>query len=111
MQEFSSISVSTYDPDALVGQLNDRASDGWDVVSIVPTGSTITAYLSRESSGETTSSSDTAAVIPEPAAEPTAAPEPAPVEEPAGEPGLPDAGAVAAAAAAAAATQHEPAAE
>lgn len=110
MQEFSSISVSTYDPDALVGQLNDKAADGWDVVSIVPTGSTITAYLSREANGESTTADDgAAAVIPEPAAEPSPAPEPAPADEPAGEPGLPEGGAVAAAAAATAAAQPEPA--
>ncbi|MEZ5295001.1 MAG: DUF2510 domain-containing protein [Ilumatobacteraceae bacterium] len=96
MTEYSSISVSTYDPDALVGQLNDKSSDGWDVVAIVPTGSTITAYLAREGSGEpaadTTEESapvDTgvaAVVIPEPAPEPEpvveAAPEPAPEPEP-----------------------------
>ncbi|MEQ9163851.1 MAG: hypothetical protein RLN74_14155, partial [Ilumatobacter fluminis] len=87
MQEFSSISVSTYDPDALVGQLNDKAADCWDVVSIVPTGSTITAYLAREATGESTDSGAAGAVAaPEPAAEP--APEPAPAEAPAGEPGL-----------------------
>jgi hypothetical protein len=58
MQEFSSISVSTYEADGLVGQLNDKATDGWSVVAIVPTGSTITAYLSRarsdDWSGDTT---------------------------------------------------------
>ena len=52
MQEFSSISVSTYEAEGLVGQLNDKASDGWSVVSIVPTGSTITAYLSRDRSDD-----------------------------------------------------------
>jgi hypothetical protein len=53
MQEFSSISVSTYEADGLVGQLNDKATDGWAVVAIVPTGSTVTAYLSRDRSDET----------------------------------------------------------
>ena len=51
MQEFSSISVSTYNPDELVGQLNEQVKGGWSVVAIVPTGSTVTAYLSRESDG------------------------------------------------------------
>jgi hypothetical protein len=48
MQEFSSISVSSYEAGALADRLNEQARDGWDVVAIVPTGSTITAYLSRE---------------------------------------------------------------
>lgn len=51
MQEFSSISVSTYNPDELVGQLNEQVKGGWSVVAIVPTGSTVTAYLCRESAG------------------------------------------------------------
>ena len=78
MQEFSSISVSTYEADGLVGQLNDKATDGWSVVSIVPTGSTITAYLSRERSGE--SSEDTA---PEPSLAATEASTDASDDEPA----------------------------
>jgi hypothetical protein len=75
MQEFSSISVSTYEADGLVGQLNDKATDGWSVVSIVPTGSTITAYLSRERSGDV--SEDTA---PEPSLAATDAPDDGPAE-------------------------------
>ena len=87
MQEFSSISVSTYNPDELTAQLNDRVNDGWNVVAIVPTGSTVTAYLSREAgespapetvTGETVTGSSTGVAAPaaaEPAAEP--APEPA----------------------------------
>jgi hypothetical protein len=84
MQEFSSISVSTYNPDELTGQLNERVKDGWNVVAIVPTGSTVTAYLSRDAAGESTAPETdtgtptgvTAAAATEPAAEP--APEPAP---------------------------------
>jgi len=115
MQEFSSISVSTYEPDGLVGQLNDRSADGWSVVAIVPTGSTVTAYLTREATDapEPTAASTAEPVVtttpavapaPEPAAEP--APEPAP--EPAAAPFIPSTTTAEAAPAAAA---PEPAAE
>ena len=52
MQEFSSISVSSYEAGSLAERLTSQSRDGWSVVAIVPTGSTITAYLSREASGE-----------------------------------------------------------
>ena len=48
MQEFTSISVSSYEADTLAALLNEKSGDGWDVVAIVPTGSTVTAYLSKE---------------------------------------------------------------
>jgi hypothetical protein len=48
MQEFSSISVSSYEAGALVDQLGEQSRAGWSVVAIVPTGSTITAYLARD---------------------------------------------------------------
>lgn len=50
MQEFSSISVSSYEAGVLADQLTQQSSAGWSVVAIVPTGSTVTAYLSRPSS-------------------------------------------------------------
>lgn len=49
MQEFASVSASSYDPAALVAKLNEKAAAGWSVVSIVPTGGDVTAFLSRES--------------------------------------------------------------
>jgi len=81
MQEFSSISVSTYNPDELTGQLNEQVNDGWNVLAIVPTGSTVTAYLSREATGE----SPTADASPA-AAQVVAASAPEPAPEPAAEP-------------------------
>ena len=48
MQEFSSISVSSYEAGALTDQLNEQSRAGWSVVAIVPTGSTVTAYLARD---------------------------------------------------------------
>ncbi|HZB42570.1 MAG TPA: hypothetical protein VE487_16485, partial [Ilumatobacter sp.] len=50
MQEFTSISVSSYEADTLTSLLNEKSGDGWNVVTIVPTGSTVTAYLSRDKS-------------------------------------------------------------
>jgi len=47
MQEFSAISVSSYEAETLASKLNEQSAEGWEVVSIVPSGSTITAYLSR----------------------------------------------------------------
>lgn len=78
MQEFSSISVSSYEAGSLAERLTAQSRDGWSVVAIVPTGSTITAYLSRESSGE----AESAAAVTEPAAaEPVVDSTPEPVVE------------------------------
>ena len=59
MQEFSSINVSSYDAGALAGQLTEQSRAGWSVVAIVPTGSTVTAYLSRDTDGATDDADDT----------------------------------------------------
>lgn len=94
MQEFSSISVSSYEAGSLADHLTEQARHGWDVVAIVPTGSTVTAYLSRAASDDAVQAP---AEVPaaEPAASPSeaaaswsvlaeeAAAEPAPVAEPA----------------------------
>lgn len=55
MQEFSSVTASSYDAESLAPLLNERAADGWQVVSIVSAGTNIVAYLSRdaETPGET----------------------------------------------------------
>ena len=47
MQEFSAISVSSYEAGVLADLLSEQSRAGWSVVAIVPTGSTVTAYLSR----------------------------------------------------------------
>lgn len=49
MLEYASVSASSYDPAALVARLNEKSAEGWSVVSIVGTGSDVTAFLSRES--------------------------------------------------------------
>ena len=51
MQEFESISASSYDPSALATKLTAKAAEGWSVVAIVPTGGDVTAFVSREKSG------------------------------------------------------------
>jgi len=98
MQEFSSISASAYDAEALVPQLDEKSAEGWSVVSIVSAGTNVVAYLSREATGE---AGAPAAATETPTAAPlgaalgaTAATEsspaeptpvaPAPVDEPAG---------------------------
>jgi hypothetical protein len=53
MQEFSSVTASSYDADALAPLLSEKSADGWDVISIVSAGTNIVAYLSREKSGDT----------------------------------------------------------
>ena len=47
MQEFTSISVSSYDAASLADKLTEKSAAGWDVVAIVPAGTNITAYLCR----------------------------------------------------------------
>ncbi|MEO6653950.1 MAG: DUF2510 domain-containing protein [Ilumatobacteraceae bacterium] len=69
MQEFSSISVSSYEAGSLADRLTEQAGDGWSVVAIVPTGSTITAYLSRD--GDRASSTDSTPSVPITSAAPT----------------------------------------
>lgn len=78
MQEFSSISVSSYEAGSLADRLTSQSRDGWSVVAIVPTGSTITAYLSREASGESAAPAEAPAAAAPVVVE--AAPEPAIVE-------------------------------
>jgi hypothetical protein len=68
MQDFSSISVSSYEAGVLADRLTEQSREGWEVVAIVPTGSTVTAYLSR-SSGQAShggGSAEVAAAVVEP---------------------------------------------
>ena len=89
MQEFASVSASSYDPAALVAKLNEKAADGWSVVSIVPTGGDVTAFLSRESGAAPAAAvqpapavvEHVAAAVAQPAVEVAPAPAPEPVVE------------------------------
>jgi hypothetical protein len=75
MYEFSSISVSSYDAASLADKLTEKSAEGWDVVSIVPAGTNVTAYLKRATLGGDTSRHDEHAaepVVAAAAADPTA---------------------------------------
>ena len=48
MQEFSSVTASSYDAGSLTPLLNEKSAAGWTVVSIVSAGTSIVAYLSRD---------------------------------------------------------------
>lgn len=75
--EFASISASSYDPAALAAKLTEKSADGWSVVSIVPTGGDVTAFLSRDAAAGSGAESTVEVATP--------AHEPAPhVAEPAG---------------------------
>ncbi|RLE19922.1 MAG: hypothetical protein DRJ50_11580, partial [Actinobacteria bacterium] len=50
--EFSSVTASSYDADALVPLLNEKAAEGWGVVSIISAGTNVVAYLQRPAAGE-----------------------------------------------------------
>jgi hypothetical protein len=89
MQEFTTVSSSSYDPAALATKLTEKSADGWSVVSIVSTGGDVTAFLSRESTGAATSSTTSSTTFDSGSVAVTAAPaavvEPEPaVAEPAG---------------------------
>src|SRR4249919_859423 len=64
MQEFESISASSYDPSALATKLTAKSAEGWSVVAIVPTGGDVTAFLTRDKGGsaEATTPADTSDV-------------------------------------------------
>ena len=64
MLEFSSISVSTYDSASLADRLTEHSAQGWTVVSIVQTGTTVTAFISRPTAQAATAISP-GALVPE----------------------------------------------
>jgi hypothetical protein len=68
MQEFSSVSASSYDPAALAAKLTEKSGEGWSVVGIVPTGGDVTAFLMRDAAAATEAPVAIAAVTTEPAA-------------------------------------------
>jgi len=77
MQEFFSITASSYDAESLAPMLTEKSAEGWAVVSIVAAGTNIVAYLSRESadSGSTPSEAGDVSVAASPVAEMPAAAE------------------------------------
>lgn len=93
MREYSSVSASSSDPAALVALMNERAAQGWSVVSVAPTGTPagadVTAFLVRDTNASASVGVAAAAVTitaPSGAQEPAgwaANPEPAPASRPA----------------------------
>lgn len=60
MQEFFSITASSYDAGSLAPMLTEKSAEGWAVVSIVAAGTNIVAYLSRESADSGSAGSEPA---------------------------------------------------
>jgi hypothetical protein len=56
MQEYSSVTASSYDADSLAPLLTEKSKDGWNVVAIVSAGTNIVAYLEREASDDESTS-------------------------------------------------------
>ena len=85
MQEYVTVSSSSYDPASLATKLTEKSGEGWTIVAIVPTGGDVTAFLSRASSGAAMmaeaapmmAEAAPVAMAPEPTPEPMAAAEPA----------------------------------
>lgn len=75
MNEFVTVSASSYDPASLATKLTEKSAQGWEIVAIVPTGGDVTAFLSRESTG---AASDSAAMMTSEDASPAAMHEAAP---------------------------------
>src|SRR6476659_2435044 len=89
MFEYASVSASAYDTTSLVSKINEQASAGWEVVTIVATGGDVTAFLKREASEDSSTNGEVSAselgaaavAVGEPAGwgtEPTSEPEPVP---------------------------------
>ena len=64
MQEFSSVTASAYDAESLAPMLNEKAAEGWSVVSIVTAGTSVIAYLTREGDAAATKTADVGASVP-----------------------------------------------
>lgn len=70
MQEFSSVTASSYDAESLAPLLNEKAADGWSVVSIVAAGTNIVAYLQREADEAGAGAAESESAAPAPAETP-----------------------------------------
>lgn len=82
MREYSSVSAPSADPSALTALMNDRAAQGWTVITIVPTGADLTAFLTRDTaSGAANVSIGSTTATGEPSGW-AAAPDPSPAARP-----------------------------
>ena len=83
MFEYASVSASAYDVTSLVSKVNEQATAGWELVSIVPTGGEITAFMKRASTNGGAEASAVAAAGAGAVSEPAgwgAEPEPEPAD-------------------------------
>ena len=74
MQEFSSVTASSYDADSLAPMLAEKSAEGWSVISIVAAGTNIVAYLER-AADESAAHVDDEGAVEEEFGEETTAPE------------------------------------
>jgi hypothetical protein len=65
MYEYVTVSASSYDPGSLAAKLTEKSAEGWEVVSIVPTGGDVTAFCRRAAGAVEPAAADTI-VAPEP---------------------------------------------
>ena len=63
MNEFVTVSASSYDPASLAAKLTEKSAQGWEIVAIVPTGGDVTAFLQREASAASGDSTDTTSAM------------------------------------------------
>ncbi|MGA1346086.1 MAG: DUF2510 domain-containing protein [Ilumatobacteraceae bacterium] len=74
--EFSSVSVSAYESATLSALLQERSADGWSVISILPAGTSVVAYLSRPIGGNATATTPSATTASSTAVSSAVTPEP-----------------------------------
>ena len=67
MQEFTTVSSSSYDPAALAAKLTEKSAAGWTVAGLVSNGTEVTAFLSRDVSGVSDEAVSEHAPVEEPA--------------------------------------------
>ena len=65
MQEFATVSASSYDPAALAAKLNEKSAEGWTVAAIVPTGGDVTAFLCRDAADDGDAAAPEAESVPD----------------------------------------------
>ena len=72
-QEFTTVTSSSYDAAGLATKLTEKSAEGWDVVSVVSTGTEIAAILSRTATGAATAATSSVATDPQSGSTPAAA--------------------------------------
>lgn len=89
MQEFTTVSSSSYDPAALAAKLTEKSTEGWTVAGIVSNGTEVTAFLNRGVAGVVGGATAESPAQESPAEEAPAAATPYVAAVPSFEPSLP----------------------